>query len=115
MTDLLFFGPDTTELRVQNELNQRNFIKAIPYHFDPRIEDNYDALHGFRTKVFTPAAVPYLIWLLSTQWYSCSLKLEDIANDTPDVMRKYIEQSMKDYPDAWGEERIKAILAKMSR
>jgi hypothetical protein len=115
MTDHLFFGPDTTELRVQNELNQRNFIKAIPQHLAPQIEDDYDVLQGFRLKVTTIHPVDYLVWLLSTEWHACSLKLQDMANDMPDVVRKYIEQSMKQYPSAWGDERIKAILSKLSR
>ncbi len=115
MTDHLYFGADTTELRVQNELNQRNFINAIPQHFDPTIQDAYDVLQGFYTKVFTPViAEQYFSWLLSTEWYGCSLKLQEMTKESPEIVRKFIVLSIARYPDAWKEERIREIIAKSS-
>lgn len=114
MADHLFFGADTTELRVQNELNQRNFIMAIPPHFSPTIQDDYDAIQGFRTIVHTHSPAPYFSWLLSTRWYNCSLTLQQMTKDNPEIVRKYIEWSLTTYPDAWKEERIREIIAKSS-
>lgn len=110
MNDRLYFGEDTTELRFQNELKQRSFIKAIPEHFDAIIQDWYDPFKGFTIKVSVINPEKYFSWLLSTEWYKYSVELAEKAKNTPVIVRRFVERSMKEYPSAWNEERIRQII-----
>jgi len=114
MTDNLYFGKDTTEERLNNERNQRSFIKELKQALpDILMYDAYSPTLGFRISVFVDdlQKFNYCSWLLSTDWYSHSEYLTSLQNDDAGQgeLKSFLEFSMLQYPQAYGEERLKKL------
>lgn len=107
------FGADTTELRFQNELNQRKFAKQLG-EFAPQviIEDCYDKFDGFRLKLLIPSDFidTYLCWLLSTDWYNTSSLLNLLVKHQKQRVKNIINDSLLKYSDKWDDDKISGIL-----
>lgn len=85
MIDVLFFGKDTTEDRIESLRRIKKFSEAIKLEFgeDVQLSDNYHPIKGFFLKVIVllenSRIHNYYAWLMGNGWRDCSEVLAEMS------------------------------------
>ncbi len=115
-TDIIFFGKDFTETRVENQRKQSCFIKSIREKFSGiNVFDAYDFIKGFHTGVDVPEEIlnEYAAFLIGCGYSDNSRIMQALTRlpEKQEQLNEIAKLAVKLYSDSVYEKlKLKSVI-----